>query len=149
MDIDRLRPPRWLRWVGVALVAGVIFYSSVLDSPDSGLPALGPLGLFGIDKWLHALAYAALAAALASALAADRPLASAAVLAAALAVAYGVGIEFLQAPLPERHFSVADMVADGVGAAIAVLCWRATIGVARRLGLAPSSKMESTTGRDA
>lgn len=139
MDIDRLRPPRRLRWVGVALVAGVIFYSSVLDPPGSGLPALGPLGLFGIDKWLHALAYAALAATLASALAADRPAATAAVLAAALAVAYGVGIEFVQAPLPERSFSVADMVADGVGAAVAVVCW---CGAVRRLESDPDSKAE-------
>ncbi|WP_205427138.1 VanZ family protein [Halorussus sp. MSC15.2] len=55
-----------------------------------------------------------------------------AALAALLAVGYGVGIEFVQAPLARRHFSVADMVADGVGAFVAVLVWRLGVEFAGR-----------------
>ncbi|UPW01221.1 VanZ family protein [Halorussus gelatinilyticus] len=130
MELDALRPPTWLRWLAVAVVAGGIFYASVLDSPSSGLPSLGPLGVFGIDKWLHALAYAALAGALAGALAPGRSPAVTAALAALLSVGYGVGIEFVQAPLARRHFSVADMLADGVGAGAAVLGWRLLVNFA-------------------
>ncbi|UPV75143.1 VanZ family protein [Halorussus limi] len=132
MELDALRPPRWLRWLAVAVVAGGIFYASVLDSPSSGLPSLGPLGVFGIDKWLHAFAYAALAGALAAALAPGRTPAVVAALAALLSVGYGVGIEFVQAPLAQRHFSVADMVADGAGAFVAVLAWRLCVGFVGR-----------------
>ena len=124
MDLADVRPPRWLRWATVVAVAGGILFASVLDSPSSGLPALGPLGLFGMDKWLHALAYAALAGSLAGALAPGRSPAIVAGVAALLAVGYGVGIEFVQAPLAERHFSAADMVADAVGAGVAVLGYR-------------------------
>ena len=109
MTSDRFRPPRRLRWFAVAFVAGGILYASLLDSPSSGLGAFGPLGVFGRDKWLHALAYAALAG--------------------LLAAGYGVGIEFAQAPLAERHFSFADVAANATGAALAVLGWRAIVGL--------------------
>lgn len=126
------RLPNWLRWFVVAVVAGGILYASVLDSPSTGLPAVGPLGLFGIDKWLHALAYAAFAGSLAVALAPGRSPAAVAALAALFAVGYGVGIEFAQAPLAERHFSVADMAADAVGAILAVVVWRVGVGLVGR-----------------
>ncbi|NHN59954.1 MULTISPECIES: VanZ family protein [Halorussus] len=129
MVLADVRPPRWLRWATVVLIAGGILYASVLDSPSSGLPALGPLGLVEIDKWLHALAYAALAGSLAVALAPGRSPAVVAGVAALLAVGYGVGVEFVQAPLAARHFSVADMVADAVGAGIAVLGYRVLVGL--------------------
>lgn len=132
MEDDGVRPPRWVRWVAVAVVAAAVLYASVLDSPGGGLPALGPLGLVSLDKWLHALGYAALAGVLASALAPGRSPARVAALAALFAVAYGVGVEFVQAPLATRHFSVADVVADGVGAGLAVLCWRLGVGFAGR-----------------
>jgi len=129
MTSDRFRPPRRLRWFAVAFVAGGILYASLLDSPSSGLGAFGPLGVFGRDKWLHALAYAALAGTLASALAPHRGPAIAAALAGLLAAGYGVGIEFAQAPLAERHFSFADVAANVTGAALAVLGWRAIVGL--------------------
>jgi VanZ family protein len=129
MTFDRFRPPHWLRWFAVAFVAGGILYASLLDSPSSGLEAFGPLGVFGRDKWLHALAYAALAGTLASALAPGRSPAAVAALAGLLAACYGVGIEFAQAPLAERHFSVADMAANATGAALAVPGWRVIIGL--------------------
>ncbi|WP_134671392.1 VanZ family protein [Halorussus marinus] len=138
MRFESLGPPGWVRWLGVAVVAGVLFYGSVLDAPGSGLSPLGPFGTFGLDKWLHGLGYAALAAALASALAADRSALVAALLAAAIAVAYGVGIEFVQASIPERSFSVGDMAADAVGAVLAVVCWRLAVGGLRRFESPPS-----------
>ncbi|WP_435176173.1 VanZ family protein [Halorussus sp. AFM4] len=143
MELADVRPPRWLRWATVVAVAGGILYASLLDSPSSGLPALGPLGLFGTDKWLHALAYAALAASLASVLAPGGRPAVVAGVAALLAVGYGVGIEFVQAPLAARHFSVADMVADAVGAGAAVVAWRVLAGLTGggRTGSRPESEI--------
>ena len=121
---NRFRPPVWLRWLAVAVVAGGIFYASLLVAPTSGLAPLGPLGLVGMDKWLHALAYVGLAGTLAVALAPDREAGRVALLALALAVGYGVGIEFAQAPLAERVFSVADMAANATGASLGVAGWR-------------------------
>lgn len=127
--------PRWTRWVGVAAVCGVVFYASVLASPTAGGPTLGPLGVFGLDKWLHALAYAGLGATAAYALAADKNLTRAVCFAFVFALAYGVAIEFVQAPVPARHFSVADMLADAFGAALGVVAFAGLLSVLERIGL--------------
>ncbi|WP_135829221.1 VanZ family protein [Halorussus halobius] len=131
--LDRFRPPTWLRWLAVVAVAGVLFYGSVLDSPGSGLSPVGPFGLFGLDKWLHALGYAALAGALAGALATRGRLRGRRVrvvaLAILLAVGYGVGIEFVQATIPERAFSLGDMAADLAGAGVGAAAWRVLVGL--------------------
>ncbi|WP_158055534.1 VanZ family protein [Halorussus halophilus] len=126
--------PRWIRWSAVALVCGVVFYASVLASPTGGGPSVGPFGVFGLDKWLHGLAYAGLGAAVAYALQADKHLPRAVGIAFVVAVAYGVFIEFAQAPIPERHFSVADMLADAVGAALGVVVFAGLFVVLERLG---------------
>jgi VanZ family protein len=127
-DPDQFRPPGWLRWLAVAIVAAGILYASLIDPPSSGLAPLGPLGLVGMDKWLHALAYAGLAGTLAVALAPGRGVGRStgrvALLALVFAVGYGVGIEFAQAPLPERAFSVADMAANATGSGVGVGGWR-------------------------
>ncbi|WP_132057930.1 VanZ family protein [Halorussus amylolyticus] len=145
MNFDRLRPPGWLRWVGVVAVAGVIFYSSVIEPPSSGVPHTGPLGLFGFDKWLHVLAYGGLAGALATALAPGRGVGRAVVLAAALALAYGVGIEFAQAVVPTRAFSVGDILANVVGVTVGAVCWRTAFAVTQRLEAAQTA--ETNAGR--
>lgn len=126
--------PRWIRWFGVAAVCGVVFYASVLASPTSGGPSFGPLGIFGLDKWLHGLAYAGLGATAAYAFEADKHLVRAIAFAFVLAVAYGIFIEFAQAPIPARHFSVADMVADAVGAGLGVVAFAGLLSVLERLG---------------
>lgn len=141
MEFDGFRPPRWLRWTAVAVVAGGIFYASVLDSPSSGLPAWGPFGFLRIDKWLHAVAYAALAVTLAEALAPRARATRVVVIAALLSVGYGIGIEFVQAPLAERSFSVADMVADAVGAGLGVGAWRGFVGLVGWSGGTVESEM--------
>jgi len=138
MAFESLRPPGWLRWLAVAAVAGVLFYGSVIDASGSGLASLGPFGAFGLDKWLHGLGYAALAAALATALATGRSALVAALLAAVLAVAYGIGIEFVQATIPARSFSVGDIAADAVGAALAAAGWYGAVDRIRRLDAPPS-----------
>jgi VanZ family protein len=143
-DPDRYRSPRWLRWAAVAVVAGGILYASLLDPPTSGLAPLGPLGLLGMDKWLHALAYAALAGTVALALAPRAGTARVVVLAVIVSVAYGVGIEFAQAPLPERSFSVADMAADAVGVGVGVVGWRVGVGLVGRLRPASADQPEET-----
>lgn len=118
--------PRTARIAGAVAVAGVIFYFSVSVPP--GVPSGFPetiLGFF-LDKWLHFAAYAALAAALGYACLAPgyrldrRELA----LVFLVALGYGASIELLQAMLPERAFSVADMVANGIGAALGTGPWR-------------------------
>ncbi|WP_115864039.1 VanZ family protein [Halorussus litoreus] len=142
MNFDAVRPPRWLRWAAVAFVAGGIFYASVLASPSSGLPSMGPLGVLRIDKWLHATAYAGLAVTLANAFAPRARTARVVIFAVLLSVGYGVGVEFAQAPLAERSFSLADMAANAVGAGLGVVAWRALVGVLRQSGVEPAVEAE-------
>lgn len=111
-------PPRWLRWAVVTVVAGSIFVASVLDPPSSGVPALGPLGLVGFDKWLHTAAYAGLGFVLFVALVPPRHPERALAVAVVVAAVYGVGIELVQGPLPERSLDAADALANAFGALV-------------------------------
>jgi VanZ family protein len=75
------------------------------------------------DKVAHAFGYSLLGALIARAAAGGfpRPLAShAAVLSVAMAVLYGASDEFHQRFVPGRSADVADLIADAVGATIAV-----------------------------
>jgi VanZ family protein len=116
--------PRPARYAGAVAVALVVLYFSVLEPPSDGVQVV----IFGVglDKWLHVLAYATLAGALGYAgLATGERLDRRALALVCLgAVAYGVGIELVQAMLPERGFSVVDMVANGIGAALGTAPWR-------------------------
>lgn len=109
-------PPRWLRWGAVAVVATGLFVASVLTPPSSGIPELGPLGVVGFDKWLHTIAYAGLGFVLFHALAPPRQSRRALVVAIGLAIAYGVAIEFVQAPIPARSADPTDALANSFGA---------------------------------
>lgn len=126
-SVSRLRVPALplgIRLAGVVLVAAVIVYFSLLDSPGGAGPLpMGPFGVLYLDKWLHALGYAALAGALGyAALSADARTLAGVLL---LTVGFGVLMEVFQAPLPERAFSYADMAADAVGALAGLAAWRA------------------------
>jgi VanZ family protein len=111
---------RRTRYVLVALVAGVVLVASVVET--SGTPSAGPFGIVGMDKWTHALAYAGVTATLAYAsIENDR---ARLVLAIGLAVAFGIGIELVQWPIASRTASVADALADAVGACLLALGWR-------------------------
>lgn len=125
----RRLPPRRLRVAAALGVALALTAASVV--PTGGSVSLtGPLGVVGLDKWLHGLGYAGLAGVTAFALVDDvRVDVRLAARTAAAAVAYGVGIELVQAALPYRTFSLADAAANGVGAvagvAVALLILRA------------------------
>jgi VanZ family protein len=123
------RVPSRARWVVVLVVAAVICYFSVFTTPDGGITPTGALGLVGTDKWAHAVGYGGLGAALAFALAGRRTHGRVAgerealVFAVAGATGYGVVMEIAQLTVPLRHASVADAVADAVGATVAVAVW--------------------------
>jgi len=116
----RRLPARRVR-IGAALVVALAVTVASLVPPGDGLSVTGPLGVLGIDKWLHGIAYAGLAGTTAFALVddvrVDVRLATRTTLGAVL---YGVGIELLQAAVPYRTFSLADAVANGVGAVLGV-----------------------------
>jgi len=119
--VRRLRFPLFpapLRWVGVAAVAAVIVYFSLFATPPAAPPQPGIGSIW--DKKLHFAAYLGLGLALAYATATsrDEP-ARRALLVFVGAVAFGVLVEVLQGPLPNRYFSYGDMLADAVGALLA------------------------------
>ncbi|WP_335999003.1 VanZ family protein [Halorientalis halophila] len=117
--------PTWVRWLGVAAVAGFVFATSVLVAPPSEPVVPGKVDPVPLDKWRHFLAYAAIAYALAYALAdSDRPRIQLAVGVVCLTVLYGIGIELWQWTIPNRFFSLADAYANALGAAL-VVAWYA------------------------
>lgn len=107
--------PTAVRWLGVIAVAAVIVYFSLLTTAPAP-PEAGPFW----DKRLHFAGYAAFALALAYATATSRlDRHRRVLLVLAIAVLFGVAIEVLQAPLPERYFSYGDMLANALGAVLA------------------------------
>ncbi|GAA0453010.1 VanZ family protein [Halococcus dombrowskii] len=111
---------RRVRYALVVLVAGIVLVASVVET--SGTPTVGPFGLVGMDKWTHALAYAGVTATLAYASIENGHARLA--LAVGLAIAFGIGIEIVQWPIVYRTASVADALADAVGACLLALGWR-------------------------
>ena len=113
--------PTRVRYALAALVAGVVLVASVVET-GGGADTLGPFGFVGADKWSHALAYAALTAALAYA--SIEGGCGRLALPVLAAIAFGIAIELLQWPIPYRTASVADALADAVGAGLLALGWR-------------------------
>jgi VanZ family protein len=107
--------PRWLRYAGAGGVAAVLLYFSVLTTPPVSPPEPDPLW----DKKLHFAGYAALTLALAYATVQIRPRRRRVAAAVGVAIAYGLVIEALQLPQPTRYVSVADALANAIGAALA------------------------------
>ncbi|WP_435119013.1 VanZ family protein [Halolamina sp. C58] len=104
-------------WLPIA-VAAVVLVASLVPGGGGG----GTIGPVGVDKLLHVVGYAALAAASLFAL---RTRTLPAILAVAVAVtAFGGGVELLQGFVPGRAVSVLDLVADAIGAALGVAAWR-------------------------
>ena len=133
--------PAPLRWAAVAAVAGAIFYLSVITAPPEHpvvtVPGPGWLLDLPLDEWRHFLAYAGFGGSLAYATAdwTWRRWRLAA-LVAGVAVGYGLGIEAVQATLPQRYFGWDDAVANALGGLL-VLPWFALRSRARivRLGV--------------
>jgi len=117
--------PRWLRYLGVAVVAAIIFYGSLVTVPETVVDDTEP-GLFELNHWRHLVAYFTLACSLAYATAEwNLPRWQNAALVIALAAAYGVAMELGQAALPHRTpFLLSDVVVNTIGAS-AVLVWYA------------------------
>ncbi|QSG05659.1 VanZ family protein [Halapricum desulfuricans] len=126
--------PTPIRWAAVLVVAGVVFYGSILAIPPETALDRARLAIVPLDKWRHFLAYGALAYALAYATADwERRAGRLAALVVAATVLYGIGIELGQSLTPDRHFSVLDAYADVFGAAL-VLPWYL---LSRRLEFVP------------
>jgi VanZ family protein len=119
------------RWWRPAAVALLLVVAALLPGGPGGPPTAGPLGLVGVDKWLHAVGYAAFAAVLVPALGPGRPARRAVPLAVVAATALGVGLELAQLPVPGRHTSAGDAAANAVGAALGAVV-AAVVARARR-----------------
>lgn len=109
--------PRWLRYLAVATVAGVLLYFSVLTTPPVSPPEPGTDPLW--DKKLHFAGYGALTLALAYATTHLQAQLRRIALVVGLTIAYGLLIEILQLPQPTRYFSLADALANTIGALLA------------------------------
>ena len=105
------------------MAAGLVFTAVTAGSVTGNVPQPPPGG-FGEfwDKYLHFAAYAGLALALAYATAhwRDQPYRRAAIV-FGVAVCYGLLMEFVQGPLPNRYFSLADALANALGASLVVV----------------------------
>jgi VanZ family protein len=111
-----MRSRRWLP----AAVAFAILAASLLPGSASGA-AGGAVGPVGVDKLLHVVGYAVLAAVALAAL--RRPNGREVLAVVVLVTAFGGAVELLQAPISGRSVSVLDLVADAVGAVLGAAGW--------------------------
>lgn len=123
--------PRPVRWAFVALVVITIFVGSVILVPPDPTPGIIPFW----DNQLHFAAYASLALALAYGTgdAEERRSLVQILTLFLVTVAYGASIEAVQFLPPERHPSLADALANGIGA-FAVFAW---VWLESRFGYVP------------
>jgi len=121
------RPPR--RYLPAIAFALLLLGVSLFPAPETGGPTPTLLGVT-LDKWVHAGSYGGLTALLARAHQ-RRELAAVAVL-VAVAVGYGGGIELLQGLVPSRSSSLADLIANTVGAVVGGGLWM-TLGRPRSM----------------
>ncbi|QLG61376.1 VanZ family protein [Halorarum salinum] len=118
------------RWATFAAVVTGVALASLVPVPGDGRERL--LVGVGLDKWAHAVGYAAVSLTFARARGAGvaRREAGAGtagrIVLAAIVVGFaiGAGVELLQAPLATRTASIADVAANAVGAAAGSLLWR-------------------------
>lgn len=121
--------PRWLRWSGVLMIAGFIFYTSIIVVPPTVethdgqdvFSLLADVVGFTAANWRHFLAYGTLALALALAtdhweLDRNRQ----ALLVIGMASTYGVAIEVGQYFVPHRVFDLTDILANTLGAMLSL-----------------------------
>ncbi|PSP80459.1 antibiotic resistance protein VanZ [Halobacteriales archaeon QS_1_68_20] len=118
-----------VRAAAAVAVAAAIFAVSVTRPPEAAA-VLGPLGLVGMDKWVHAVAYGGLAVTVAYAVPARSR--TRLVIAVGAAVGFGLVVESVQYGLPFRSFDLVDATANATGAVLAAAVWR-LLSVGRRL----------------
>lgn len=118
---DVFEVPAPARFSIAGAFAMAVALASFLHAPDV-VDATGVFGLVGNDKWIHAGSYALITFLLAYAvLARSLPVLAAIALTSIL---LGIGVEFIQSTIPWRSKEFADMVANSVGAVVAVGLWR-------------------------
>lgn len=127
-DADRLGGAREAdrqRRRGIAAAfAAVVFAASAVPVPSAASGAAGGGGLagalpveIGLTAPFHFVGYAALAALVARATGSERRAVAVAV-GAVTATAFGLGVEFAQAPIPWRSFSLIDAAVNAAGAVV-------------------------------
>ena len=117
------RVPQPARWLAVAGFAATILVASIVD-PGGGIARPGPLGLLTVASWSHLGAYAILTLGVLWALdgSSDIPTRISAV-GTVMVVGYSALIELLQSPLPYRTCAIGDLLANSVGALVALSGW--------------------------
>ena len=118
-DVVAVPTPARLSIAGGVVLA--VFVASMVHAPADPIGNIGPLGLFGVDKWVHVGSYA-LIAFLGCYVALTRSVRLLLVIALA-ATAFGAGLELLQGPIPWRTMEFADVLANALGAFLAVGLW--------------------------
>ena len=115
--------PLWLRGVLVLGIAGTLLFFSIVPAPGSGTLRYGPLGLVPYSMWLHLLGYAGFAFVLGYTLRVRKRTITRLIGPLLGAAAFGIGIELLQATIPTRSFSTADMAVNFLGAVLGLGAW--------------------------
>jgi VanZ family protein len=110
-----------LQMVPMALAMGTIFFASHQPGDSLSLPQLP-----GFDKLAHMISYGVLAMAVFFAWSEQQKNSKSRVVMLAtwmFCLLYGISDEFHQSFIPGRTVSVYDLLADGVGAAMACAFW--------------------------
>ena len=111
-----------IRLVPMITVMGTIFLLSHQPGDSLYIPSLIP----GFDKVAHMIVYGVLAATILYAFQAELKNGRGVVFLAAtmtICILYGIGDEFHQSFIPGRFASVADLIADTLGAVAACVAW--------------------------
>lgn len=119
---DALAVPTPARFSLVSVFAIAVVIASVMKAPAAPFAKLGPLGLFGIDKWVHVWSYALFTFLLAYAYLASRV--RVLVVIATASILFGTGVELIQSTVPWRTMEFADVLANTAGMGIALVVWR-------------------------
>lgn len=120
---DALAVPAATRFSIAGGVATTVALVSLVHAPDV-IARTGPLGLVGVDKWIHAGSYALVAFLVGYAVRAPDKWTMLAV--ATGAVILGAGVESIQGTIPWRTQETADVFANAAGAVLGGLVWNAT-----------------------
>ncbi len=110
-----------LRCIPMLSIMGILFFLSSVPGDAMALP-----DIINIDKYAHALAYAAFALSVLFALSrrfCSRHPYRTVIFVFCFCLLYGISDEFHQVFVPLRSPSVYDLMADGVGALLAMVLW--------------------------
>ncbi|HID08531.1 MAG TPA: hypothetical protein EYP10_15450 [Armatimonadetes bacterium] len=106
---------RCVQW-GIALIyIAVITVCGIMPVPRP----VATVGFYGVDKLLHAGAYAIMVLVIANACKHNRLL-----VASGLSLLHGVSIEYVQTTLAWHQWELMDIIADMIGIAIGGVVWR-------------------------